>query len=36
VTGLFGRVTSQDGVEQGQELASPLTWWGAGGLVWRW
>lgn len=36
VTGLFEHTTSQDGVARGQELASPLTWWGAGGLVWRW
>lgn len=36
VTGVFGHTTSQDGVAQGQDVVTPLTWWGAGGLVWRW
>lgn len=36
VTGLFGRAVIRNGVETGPgELATPLTWWGAGGLVWR-
>ncbi|OJT16844.1 hypothetical protein BO221_47950 [Archangium sp. Cb G35] len=35
VTGLFQRAVMKNGVEANPELASPLTWWGAGGLVWR-
>ena len=35
VTGLFQRAVFKNGVEDGSELATPLTWWGAGGLVWR-
>lgn len=35
VTGLFERAVFKNGVEDGSELATPLTWWGAGGLVWR-
>jgi hypothetical protein len=36
VTGLFARGVVRNGVEVDRELATPLTWWGAGGLVWRW
>ncbi|HYO66880.1 MAG TPA: caspase family protein [Archangium sp.] len=36
VTGLFQRAVMKNGVvAEGRELATPLTWWGAGGLVWR-
>jgi len=35
VTGLFQRAVVSNGVEVRPELATPLTWWGAGGLVWR-
>ena len=35
VTGLFQRAVMKNGLEANPELATPLTWWGAGGLVWR-
>ena len=35
VTGLFSRAPIREGLEQLREWATPLTWWGAGGLVWR-
>jgi Caspase domain len=36
VSGLLARAVVQNGVEGRSELVTPLTWWGAGGLVWRW
>ena len=37
VSGLFKRAVVQGGETTGQEeLITPLTWWGTGGLVWRW
>jgi len=37
VTGLFARAVVKNGIAtDDRELATPLTWWGAGGLVWRW
>ncbi|WP_163996579.1 caspase family protein [Pyxidicoccus caerfyrddinensis] len=36
VTGLYQRAVMQGGVEVGHELVTPLTWWGSGGVVWRW
>ena len=35
MTELFPQVQSENGVEVGQTLASPFTWWAAGGLIWR-
>ncbi|MFL5355064.1 caspase family protein [Archangium sp.] len=35
VTGLFRQAQVKNGVAEGQMLATPFTWWGAGGLVWR-
>ncbi|QSQ26107.1 caspase family protein [Pyxidicoccus parkwayensis] len=36
VTNLVQRAVVQNGVEVGHELVTPLTWWGSGGVVWRW
>jgi hypothetical protein len=35
VSGLFERAVVERGEQTGRELATPLTWWGTGGLVWR-
>jgi hypothetical protein len=35
VSGLFQRAVTQEGKEVRSELATPLTWWGSGGIVWR-
>ena len=35
MTNLFRQAQVHDGQEAGDELASILTWWAAGGLVWR-
>jgi len=37
VSGLFQRAEVRAGEDTGRpELMTPLTWWGTGGLVWRW
>ena len=37
VSGLFQRAVVEAGEDTGRrELVTPLTWWGTGGLVWRW
>ena len=35
VTAIFKRAVIDKGAEVGSELATPLTWWAGGGLVWR-
>ncbi len=35
VSGLFERAVMRDRLEVGREWVTPLTWWGAGGLIWR-
>jgi hypothetical protein len=35
ITSLFQRAKVRDGVESGASLASVLTFWCAGGVVWR-
>ncbi len=35
VAGIFKRAVIDKGAEAGTEVATPLTWWAAGGLVWR-
>lgn len=35
VAGIFKRAVIDKGAETGSEVATPLTWWAAGGLVWR-
>jgi hypothetical protein len=35
VTELFRQAEVKNGVAEGHVLATPFTWWGAGGLVWR-
>ncbi|PTL83867.1 caspase family protein [Vitiosangium sp. GDMCC 1.1324] len=36
VSGLFQHEVGQEAGEVRHELVTPLTWWGAGGIVWRW
>ncbi|WP_257448695.1 caspase family protein [Archangium lipolyticum] len=36
VSGLFPHAVVDGGEEVDRELLTPLTWWGTGGLVWRW
>jgi hypothetical protein len=36
VSGLFPHAVVRGGEEERSELMTPLTWWGNGGLVWRW
>ena len=35
VAGIFKRAVIDRGAETGSEVVTPLTWWAAGGLVWR-
>jgi hypothetical protein len=35
MSGVFEKAVAQNGAQVGKDLATPLTWWAAGGFIWR-